>query len=322
MAKHKYKFNPESLSYEKIHTNIKGILVKIFTFFTASIVVAICYYLLFARFFESPRERALGRENIQLLNQYEVMLKRLDQLEEILGELQDRDDNLYRVVFEAEPIPSTIRQAGTGGANRFSEFSSLSNESLIVETATKLGILQKQLYVQSRSYDELINMATNKSALIAAIPSIQPIANRDLKKEASGFGMRIDPIYKEPRMHEGMDYAAAVGTDVYSTSDGVVLRAGKISNYGNLIEIDHGFGYTTRYAHLSAFSVKVGQKVKRGEVIGKVGNTGKSVGPHLHYEVRKNGRAQNPINYYFNDLSPEEYDRLVEMAENTGQALD
>jgi len=322
MLKPTYRFNPESLRFEKITISIKGLIVKAFTFFTASIFVAIGYYLLFARFFESPRERVLSRENRELQLQYEVMQRKLSQIELVLNDLQDRDDNLYRVIFESEPIPSTIRKAGTGGMNRIDNFTTLSNEKLVVETATKINTLQKQLYIQSKSYDELIQLSNNKSAMIAAIPSIQPVANKDLKRAAGGYGMRIDPIYKVPRMHEGMDFSVPVGTEVYATGDGVVVDRGRDGEYGNAIVIDHGFGYTTRYAHLSAFNVQKGEKVKRGEVIGKAGNTGKSTGPHVHYEVRKGGRALNPVNLYFNDLTADEYAQLVNISDNAGQAFD
>ncbi|MDD4031848.1 MAG: M23 family metallopeptidase [Bacteroidales bacterium] len=319
----KYIFNPESLSFEKVRLSIKGIVVRVFTFFTASIVVAIFYYLLFARFFDSPQERMLRRENEQMAFQYKIMQDKLNQLEEVLVDLQERDDNIYRVIFESEPIPSTVRQAGIGGINRYENLEGYSQSKLMIELAKKMDNISKQAYVQSKSYDEVIELAKNKAEMLLCIPAIQPVSNKDLKRTASGYGMRIDPVYKIPRFHEGMDFTAPTGTDVFVTGNGVVESAERnYGGYGNCVVIDHGFGIRTLYGHLNAFNVRAGQKVSRGDIIGFVGNTGKSTGPHLHYEVIKNNKAVNPVNYYFNDLTPDQYERMIEISSSAAQSFD
>ena len=245
-------------------------------------------------------------------------------LDEVLADLQERDDNIYRVIFEADPIPNSIREAGFGGANRYKNLEGYGNSELVSQTAEKLDVVTKQLYVQSRSFDDVIEMARNKSEMLAHIPAIQPVANKDLKRIASGFGYRIHPIYKVPKMHAGIDFTAATGTPIYATGDGKVLRRPKRggSGYGKYVVIDHGYGYESLYAHMSVVNVRPGQAVKRGEIIGRVGNTGLSTAPHLHYEVHRNGKKINPINFFFNDLSPEEYEEIIQTAERENQSFD
>jgi hypothetical protein len=241
----------------------------------------------------------------------------------VLEDLQDRDDNIYRVVFEAEPIPDEVRKAGFGGVNRYSRYKDFENRDLLTETMRRTDILSKQLVIQSKSYDEILGMIRNKAAMLACIPAIQPVSNKELKRMASGYGYRTDPIYKTTKFHAGMDFAAAVGTEIYATGDGVIMRAdADASGYGNHVRINHGYGYMTLYGHMSKIMVRPGQRVKRGDVIGLVGNTGKSVGPHLHYEVHKNGEAINPVNFYYNDLSPEDYARMIEMSGTENQSFD
>jgi murein DD-endopeptidase MepM/ murein hydrolase activator NlpD len=279
--------------------------------------------MVFLQFFDSPKLRRMKRENERLLTQYTLMNKDLDNMSKVLKDIQYRDDNIYRVIFEAEPIPASVRKAGFGGINRYSQLESMDNSDLVISTARKLDILTKQIYIQSKSYDDVMKMALNKEKMLASLPSIMPVSNKDLKRTASGWGYRIHPIYKIRKFHYGMDFSAPTGTEVFATGSGVVkwIRRSKIG-FGNHILIDHGYGFETLYAHLSAFNVRVGQKVKRGDVIGFVGSTGTSTAPHLHYEVHKNGKKVNPQNYYFLDLSPQEYEKMIEISSNMGQSFD
>ena len=323
MPKVKYRFNPESLSFDKVRTSFKVWILKSFTFFTAAIVVMFFGYIVFTYFFDSPKEKSLLRVNKQMALQYDIMKIRLNQVEKVLDDMQNRDDNIYRVILEADPIPKSIREAGFGGVNRYEELEKSSDLKLVVETAKKLDIISKRMYIQSKSYDEVINLALNKEEMLACLPAIQPVSNKNLARTSSGFGMRIHPLYKIPQMHWGQDFAAPVGTDIYATANGVIERAENSNwGYGKCIVIDHGFGFKTLYGHLSKFEVKVGQKVKRGTKIGEVGNTGLSTGPHLHYEVIKNNQKVNPVNYFFNDLSPEQFDEIIQLSNNPGQTLD
>ena len=279
--------------------------------------------LIFYQFFDSPKEKKLKLEIQNLTSQYEVIDKNMKQVEIVLDEIQDRDDNIYRVIFEADPIPTSIRKQGFGGVNRYEKLLGLSNSELMINTSKKIDQLTKQLYLQSKSFDEVIDLAKNKSNMLASIPAIQPVANKDLKRMASGYGYRIHPIYKTRKMHYGMDFSAKTGTEIYSTGDGVVSKVKRSKRgYGNYVKINHGFGYETLYAHMSKYIVKKGQKVKRGEVIGFVGNSGISTAPHLHYEVRKDNKKINPVNFYYNDLSPEEYEKMLEISLQSNQSLD
>jgi murein DD-endopeptidase MepM/ murein hydrolase activator NlpD len=236
--------------------------------------------------------------------------------------IQQRDDNLYRVVLQADPVADAVRKAGYGGTNRYEDLMDLANADLVVNTTQKMDVLNRQLYIQSKSFDEVVDLCKNNDEMLKCIPAIQPVSNKNLKQTASGYGYRIDPIYKTTKFHSGMDFSANIGTPVYATGDGRVVKVGWESGYGKLIKIDHGFGYMTWYAHLNDYNVRVGQKVVRGEVIGKVGNTGKSTGPHLHYEVHVKGKVVNPVNYYFMDLSAEDYDKMIEIAANHGKVFD
>ncbi len=326
MAKKKYKFNPETLSYERVGISIREKFRKIITYLSSSFALTLIMVVVFLNYYETPRSKALKRENQQLLSQYELMMHDLNRLEKVLAELQQRDDNIYRVIFESDPIPSSIRKAGFGGANKYSHLESFNNSRLIIETARKLDVLSKEAYIQSKSYDEVLQMALNKGKMLASIPAVMPVANEDLKRTASGWGYRIHPIYKVRKMHYGMDFTAPVGTPVHATGDGKVIETSGSGRsrvgFGLVVKIDHGYGYETVYAHLNSFAVKVGQEVKRGEIIGYVGNTGGSTAPHLHYEVHRNGSAVNPQHYYFKDLTPQEYERMIAISSNIGQTLD
>jgi murein DD-endopeptidase MepM/ murein hydrolase activator NlpD len=323
MAKIRYQFNTKSLSYERVKMSIKDRVLQLLSFAGTGVVFAALGVLVAYNTIDSPREKALEREVDQLRLEYDILNQRLSQLNLVMEDLQDRDDNIYRVVFEAEPIPEQVRKAGFGGVNRYKQYRGMENSDLVVETMKKADILSKMMVVQSKSYDEILEMIKKKTAMLMAIPAIQPVNNKDLKRMASGFGYRTDPVYKTTKFHAGMDFSAPVGTEIYATGDGIVTRAdADASGYGNHVRITHGYGYLTLYGHMSKIKVRRGQKVKRGDVIGYVGNTGKSVGPHLHYEVHKNDQAVNPVNFYYNDLSPEEYSRMIELAGTENQAFD
>jgi murein DD-endopeptidase MepM/ murein hydrolase activator NlpD len=323
MPKTKYKFNHETLSFDKMRLGIRQLLLRLFGYFIASLFLAGLYGFIFAFVFDSPKEKSLKREIEQLTLQYELMNREMDNVEKVLGHLQETDDNLYRTIFEAEPVPSSIRHGGIGGVNRYEELQGFSNSQLIIETATRLDRIRKQIYVQSQSFDELIAYAKEKEEMLSSIPAIQPISNEDLKRTAGGYGYRIHPIYKIAKFHAGMDFTSPTGTEVYATGNGVVREVkSERRELGNHIIIDHGFGYETVYAHLDRFNVKEGQKVKRGDIIGFVGSTGLSTAPHLHYEVKVNGSNVDPALYFFNDLTPGEYDRMLEISSKSGQSFD
>ncbi len=322
MGINNYRFNPDTLSFDKIERNLRSLIKKILGYLSTGIVSGIIFFFIFLQFFETPVTKRLKRENQQLLSQYNLMNKDIEKISKALEDIQMRDDNIYRVIFEANPIPSAVRMAGFGGANRYTKLESMDNSELIASVAKKLDILSKQVYVQSKSYDEVVKMALGKEKMLASIPSIMPVSNKDLKRTASGWGMRMHPIYRIPRFHYGMDFTAPTGTDVFATGNGIVKEVDRNAGYGNIIVIDHGYGFETLYGHLSRTNVKVGQVINRGDVIGFVGSTGASTAPHLHYEVMKNGQKVNPQNYYFQDLNPLEYEKMISISSNTGQSFD
>jgi len=323
MARTKYKFNPESLSFDRIRLGIKTVMLRLLAYFVGSLLIAVLYGFVFAVFFDSPKEKVLKREIEQMTIQYELMHREMASLEKVIEHLEETDDNLYRTIFEAEPIPDAVRHGGIGGVNRYKELEGFDNSSIVVETARSLDQLMKRVYIQSKSFDDLIVLASNKEEMLRAIPAILPIANKDLTRVASGFGLRIHPYYKITKFHSGMDFTAPTGTEVYATGNGVIAEVNSSQRgLGKHIVIVLGFGYTTVYAHLNDFKARTGQKVERGDVIGYVGNTGMSVAPHLHYEVKLNGNYVDPVNYYFNDLTAEEYEKMIEAASKTGQSFD
>lgn len=323
MPKTKYKFNHETLSFDRIRLGLRQTFLRLFGYFVASVILAGIYGFIFMFIFDSPQEKVLKREIAQLTLQYELMNREMENVEKVLVHLQETDDNLYRTIFETEPLPSSYRNGGIGGVNRYQELEGFSNSELVVETARRLDRIRKKIYVQSESFDELIAYAKEKEEMLSSIPAIQPISNKDLKRTASGFGFRIHPIYKITKFHSGMDFTAPTGTDVFATGNGVIKEVKSARReLGNHIVIDHGFGFQTVYAHLDGFNVRVGQKVKRGDVIGFVGSTGLSTAPHLHYEVLVNGNHTDPALYYFNDLTPEEYERMLEISSKSGQTFD
>jgi septal ring factor EnvC (AmiA/AmiB activator) len=323
MAKHSYKFNPESLSYTKVTRSPREIFKRFLTYFLASVMLAVLYFLVFSIFFDSPKEKGLKRQISELKVNYQIVNDELNRIEKILTDLQERDDNIYRTIFEAEPINSSVRSAGSGGSKTYRDLEKIENSELVIDVKSRLDKIMKKIYIQSTSYDEIIDLAKNKESMLSAIPAIQPISNRDLKRTASGWGYRIHPIYKIRKFHYGMDFTAPNGTEIYATGDGKVIEIESSKRgYGNKIVIDHGFGYKTLYAHMTQFNAKVGQQVKRGDVIGYVGNTGLSTAPHLHYEVMLNNKKVNPVNYYFNDLTAREYEQMIEISLSSGQSFD
>lgn len=323
MVRHKYKFHPEQLIFVRDKATLKDKFLTILKYAAAAFVVGFISYLIFPLFIDTPEVRKLKRENQELVLNFELINKRVEQLRLVIEDLQRRDENIYRIIFEAEPIHPSIREAGIGGVNRYAELEKLSNSKIIIQTAKKVDVLTKKAYIQSRSFDEISDLAKRKEEMLRSIPAIMPIRDKDLTRVASSFGMRIHPFYKVLKMHTGMDFTAPTGTEIYATGDGYVAKIEYAQRgYGYHVIIDHGFGYQTLYAHMGKFNVKPGQRVKRGMVIGFVGNTGTSVAPHLHYEVHRNGQPVNPLHYYFNDLTPEQYDKLVQIASQPTQSFD
>jgi murein DD-endopeptidase MepM/ murein hydrolase activator NlpD len=323
MSKVKYRFNTKTLTYEKVRVTFKQRLLQVLSYMSIGLVFAVVIILLAYRFIDSPKEKQLRREAEVLQLQYDLLSKKMNQVELVLNDLQDRDDNIYRVIFEAEPIPNTIREAGFGGSDRYENLEGYDNSKLMINVTKRLDKITKQLYIQSKSFDDVVKMAKNKEQLIASIPAIMPINNKNLKHAPSGFGWRTHPIYKTQEFHPGMDFTAEQGTPIYATGNGVVENADAgAQGYGNHVVVNHGFGYKTLYAHMSRMAVKPGAKVNRGDLLGYVGSTGLSTGPHLHYEVIKNGEKVNPINFYYNDLTPEQYQIMLEMSSKSTQSFD
>jgi murein DD-endopeptidase MepM/ murein hydrolase activator NlpD len=319
----KYVFNHKTLSFEHARLTARHYILKVLSYLSTSVVLTAVFVVIGSYFLDSPKERMLRRENRQYELQLKLINERLDKLQVVLNDMADRDDNIYRVIFESEPIPTEARRAGYGGADRYKDLEGYRNSDILVQTAKKLDQITAKMYVQTKSFDEVYEMAKNKSRLIASIPAIQPVSNKDLRRLSSYFGYRTDPYYKVTKFHEGMDFSAPIGTEIYSTGDGVVFAAERSKGgYGNQIIIDHGFGYKTMYAHLQAFKVRAGDHVKRGQVIGYIGSTGKSTSPHCHYEVWKSNQPVNPINYFFNDITPAQYEEILILSQSPSQTMD
>ncbi|MEK9618470.1 MAG: M23 family metallopeptidase [Flavobacteriales bacterium] len=317
-----YKYNPNTLNYEEINLTLWDKFKRLSYYLIASVVVSVLILSFSFYNIKSFIQKEAAKENQSLRQEISVFNKDLNLILEVLNDIQNKDDNIYRAIFEADPYPDHKRKLGTGGNPiKFKKYENIEYGELVVEIVQKLELIEKKLSSQSRSFDEVFEITKEKQKMLKAIPSIQPINNRDLTRIASGFGMRMHPIYKILKMHQGMDFTAPVGTEIYATGDGTVEKVGWTGGYGKTILINHGYGYKTRYAHCSKFKCKKGQKVKRGDHIGYVGNTGQSTGPHLHYEVFKNNRQINPVNFFFNDLSPEEYDKVIEISSRPTQSL-
>jgi len=324
MARIKYYYDTETCKYERVKTTTGDIILNTLGILSMTLIMAVGLLLLYTTYFESPKELLLRNEVKELEYYYENLSMEVQKLDAILTELEHRDDNIYRAVLGAEPIESSIRNAGIGGVDRYEDIKDkdIIHEDIIVRLSEQVDRLRRKIYIESKSQDEVVELAVNKEQLFSAIPAIQPVANKELIRLSSGFGMRFHPIYKVKKMHPGIDFSAPIGTPIYATADGVVDKVSvSFSGYGKVIEVDHGFGYRTRYAHMHGFSVAKNQKVKRGELIGYVGNTGLSTAPHLHYEVFINGRHVNPVHYFFSDLNPAEYEKIVELASIENQSL-
>jgi murein DD-endopeptidase MepM/ murein hydrolase activator NlpD len=325
MAKVKYYYDPETLSYRPIQSGKTLKISNFFLFLISSFLFGLftLFGLLTTDFLNTPKELLLERELKNYEFQFDLLTQRLEQMEGVMTEIENRDNEIYRAYFEASPIPEEQRRAGFGGVNRYKKLEGFGNSNQIIETTKQIDILSRMLVIQSKSLEEIQQLAEKKEDFLAAIPTIQPIKKEDLKRMASGYGWRIDPFTKKRRKHKGMDFSANRGTPIYATGDGVIKRAdNRSSGYGRHIRIDHGFGYVSLYAHLNKYNVRSGQKVKRGDIIGYVGNTGRSVAPHLHYEIIKEGVKVNPLNFYLDDLSPAEFDAIVNQASQENQSLD
>ena len=322
MRKVYYIYNPKTRTYDRIYPTVRQRVLSYLRRLFVGMGLGAGSFIVLLSLFGSPSEKDLRMENSRLLSQYNILSSRLDEAEEVMRRLQQRDDNLYRVIMQADPVAEDLRTATYRNTNRYEELMDMANSRLVVNTTRQMDVLARQIYIQSKSFDEVVDLCRQHDKMLECIPAIQPVANKNLKQTASGYGMRIDPIYKMVKFHAGMDFSANIGTPVYVTGNGTVRQAGWDGLYGNCIIVDHGFGYVTRYAHLNKMKVRVGQKVVRGEVIGEVGSTGKSTGPHLHYEVHVKGEIVNPVNYYFMDLSADDYDRMVEIAANHGKVFD
>ena len=323
MSKIRYRFNRKTLNYERAVTSMRTHVFRVLSFLgTASVIGALAVVIAF-KFFDSPKEKQLRRELEKMKLQYNLVNGRVENMNKVIEDLEHRDDNIYRVIFEAEPIPSDIRKAGFGDVDRYADLEGFDNSQLMLKLTQKVDRLAKEIYIQSKSFDEVIKMAEGKKQLLASIPAIMPISNKDLSHTPSGFGWRMHPIYKISKMHTGMDFTASLGTIIYATGDGIVEVADSESaGYGSHVVINHSYGYETLYGHMSKILVKKGQHVQRGEKIGLVGSTGTSTGPHCHYEVIKNGQKINPVNYYFLDLSPQEYATIVSQSDRNNQSFD
>ncbi|MEY3237226.1 MAG: hypothetical protein RI883_1327 [Bacteroidota bacterium] len=323
MTKKKYKYNPQNLSYEEVSVSFSTRIVRVVLWMAPSIAMGLILAFLFSRKLDSPKEKQLKSEIEIYKEEYNRLNSDLDLVNKVLDEMQKRDEDLYRVALYADKFPEELRIMGTGGSEKYNYLDGYTNSKLLKSTSDKMDYVERRLNGQSLSFKELLELAKNKEKMLSSIPAIQPVSNKNLKHMASGYGFRIDPIYKTRRMHTGMDFTANIGTSVYATGDGVVEEL-EVSGwgYGRCIVVNHGYGYKTRYAHLSAFKVTQGQKIKRGELIGLVGSTGKSTGPHLHYEVEKGGQKVNPVHYYHSDLSPAQYEKLIEMSQNSFNAFD
>lgn len=324
MARIKYYYDTETCKYERIKTSTGDIIMNTLGILSLTLVMAAGMLVVSSSYFESPKELILKNEVKEMEYYYDNLELELKTLRNQLASMEYRDDNIYRKVLGAEPIDQNIREAGVGGLDRYEDIKNknIIHEDVILKLRGQVDNLRRKIYIESKSQDEVVDLAESKEKLFAAIPAIQPVANKQLIALASGFGMRIHPVYKVKKMHTGIDFAASIGTPIYATADGVVDRLDvSFSGYGKMIEIDHGFGYRTRYAHMHGFAVRQGQRVKRGDLIGYVGDTGLSTAPHLHYEVFVNGIHANPVHYFFNDLNPAEYEKIIELASIENQSL-
>jgi murein DD-endopeptidase MepM/ murein hydrolase activator NlpD len=323
MKKIKYYYNTNTLRYEKLETPLRVTLLRILGFLSASIVTALILVTLAYHYFPSASEKRLMQTNEALKDNYFVLNEQAKKMQEQIAGLEKRDNEVYRAIFEANPIPDSARLKNMAKEQEFQLVQKMDQENLATSIYGSLNGLSARIYAQTKSYDEINNFIKNKEQLLACTPAIQPVSNKDLKRIASGFGYRVDPVYKTTKFHAGLDFAAPQGTPIYATANGTVETAGNTGNgYGNHVVIHNGYGYATLFGHMFKIKVHPGEKVKRGEVIGWVGNTGKSTGPHCHYEVHRNGDPVDPVFYFYNDITPEQYDRLLKLASSPNQSFD
>lgn len=314
MAKVKYRFNPHTLQFDKIAIPLSKRIAKIAIHFVLSLMVVTILTLAYSFFFDTPKEKMLKREIGEILSKYDLLKAKIKGTDAILTEIQKRDNNIYRAIFEADTIPTAYREGGYGGANKYAALEKFENADILINTSVLIDQITWKVYVQSKSFDDVIVLAKNKDRMNECMPAIQPVSVKEMVRISDGYGYRTDPFTRVRTMHCGVDFTGPVGVPVYATGDGVVIEAGySFNGYGNQIIIDHGFGYKTRYAHLKKLNVNIGVNVKRGEIIGALGNSGKSTGPHLHYEVYYRDKSTDPMNY-FNDISSEEYDEMIKNA--------
>jgi hypothetical protein len=314
MAKKKFKYNPQTLSFEPIDTPILKKLANVAIQFGLSLIIAVILYFSYTHFYDTPKEKVLKREQAELTLRFELLGKMLNESDILLTEIQQRDNNIYRSIFEADTIPSSLRMGGLGGVSRYDELQWFSKSNLLIDIASKLDQVTWKTYIQSKSFDEVVGLAKNKEKMIVSIPAIQPVSVSDLNRISDYFGSRWDPFTRKRKFHYGIDFAGPKGVPVYATGNGKVVSAEfSFFGYGNVVLIDHGFGYKSRYAHLQSIAVSSSDKVTRGQIIGYLGNSGRSTGPHLHYEVLHRNNAVDPLNY-FNEMSPEEFDLMVNKA--------
>lgn len=323
MAEPKYSFDPERLSYDKITPSFKQRSSKFLRNALLFCLIALGVFVVLSVLFDTPDEKIQKRENKQLQHQYEQLTQKVGKMEENMDEIQQHDDNIHRLIFGIDPVAENARKAGDDGSNQYKELEQYSQSDLLIETSKKIDNLTRRLVVQNESYDNIMKLVQDKEKFLASIPAISPIADRNMKRLAAGYGYRIHPIYRTLKMHKGIDLTAPTGTKVYATGGGKVISAGQGSgSYGIKVIIDHGYGYKTLYAHLSKVTVKEGKRVARGDVIGEVGCTGRSTAPHLHYEVRKNDQTENPVNYYYTELTPEEYEEMINISSQMTMSFD
>lgn len=323
MKKIKYYYNTHTLRYEKLITPLRVKLLRVFGFLAAAFVTAAIITYFAFRFIGSPYEKALRADNETLRYQLQRLNERVESIDQQMSGLEKRDNEVYRSIFEAQPVPDSIRALKAEKEQEIAKVESMPEGKLIVSIDTTIKKLMARIEAQKKSYGQLVDLVKNKEKLLAATPAIQPVSNKDLNRIASGFGYRVDPVYKTIKLHAGLDFAAPQGTPIYATADGVVSEAGfSDGGYGNHVVVDHGYGYETVYGHMVRIKARNGQRVKRGEVIGYVGSTGKSTGPHCHYEVHKNGQKLDPVYFFYNDLGPQQFDQLLKRASASNQSLD
>ena len=325
MSKVKYYYDSANLAYKRILPKKRKKFAYVMLFLLSSALFGFLSFILFINtsYFETPKDKIQAREIEALKLNYTVLNKKPDLMDDVVEAIENRDNNIYRIYFNSTPISEEERKAGFGGVNRYKDLQGYNNSELMENTTKRVDILTKELVIQSKSLDEIVALAKQKEKLLAAIPAIQPVKNEDLKQMASGYGYRSDPFTKIRKFHYGMDFTARTGTPIYATGDGVVYKAdASLSGYGNHIEINHGYGYKTLYAHLSKYNCRPGQRVKRGDIIGYVGSTGRSQAPHLHYEVFKGSERVNPLNFYYGSISAKEYIEISKLANQENQSLD